>query len=73
MPLNEYGDAVNDDFVPESPVLRGETQVPDRADDPHRQYQLDELPHRERVTRGVAGDEPDPGYDPDADDLDVIP
>jgi hypothetical protein len=67
MPLNDYGHQVDEDWQPENPVLRGVTQVPDQM--PLAVDKLDELPHRERARRGLADEEPDPGYDPDADDL----
>jgi hypothetical protein len=67
MPTNEHGHQVDEDWEPENPVLRGQTQVPDQM--PLPVNRLDELPHRERVRRGLNDEEPDPGYDPDEDDV----
>lgn len=69
MPINEHGHQVDEGWTPGSPVLEGKTQVPDQIS--YLTHGLDELPHRERWQRGLADDLPDPGYDPDADDLDV--
>jgi hypothetical protein len=69
MPVNEYGHDVDEDWQPGNPVLRGETQIPD---EPAGVFgELDELPHRVRWRNGLTGEEPDPGYDPASDDLEV--
>ncbi len=70
MPTNEHGDDYDEDWVPESPVLRGEVRTPDKPiERDSRITKPDELPHRYRRDLGIDSDEPDPGYDPDDDDL----
>ncbi len=70
-PEDEFSPAT--DWTPEHPRLRGETQVPDVTNNDTKDYRLDELPHRERVAQGLDNDLPDDDYDPDEDDLEVIP
>jgi hypothetical protein len=69
MPLDEHGSEIDEDWEPDNPVLRGQTQVPDEM--PLVFDKLDELPYRKRVSLGLHHDEPDPTYDPERDDLTV--
>lgn len=71
MPHNEHGHEVDEDWTPGNPVLEGRTQSPDQAPGPERNYLLDELPHRERWKHGLTDEQPDPGYHPCDDDLEV--
>lgn len=66
---NDFGHEIDEDWVPESPVLRGEVRTPDEVILAPLSAPLDELPHRVRRANGLAGETPDPGYDPDRDDL----
>lgn len=68
MPVNEFGDEYDEDWAPESPILRGEVRTPDQPPPPGL-IQPDELPHRVRRDLGLATEEPDNGYDPEKDDL----
>ncbi len=74
MPTDEHGSEIDEDFTPESPILRGEARTPDQPiaytdDDPTAAIPGDELPHRYRRDLGIDNDDPDPGYDPSQDDL----
>lgn len=71
MPVNEHGDTIDEDWAPESPVLRGEVRTPD---EPLKEGgrligPADQLPHRVRRDLGIDDQKPDPGYDPEGDDL----
>ncbi len=70
---NEHGDEVDDDWEPGNDALKGADPgtllaVPQHEKPP--QDRTDELSHRARVALGLDNNDPDPGYDPDADDLD---
>lgn len=71
MPTDEHGNDYDEDWSPESPVLRGEVRVPDEP--AHTDGKVlgkpDELPHRFRRQLGIDDENPDPGYDPEGDDL----
>jgi hypothetical protein len=71
MPVDEHRNDYDEDWAPESPILRGEVRVPDDPviDGNRIIGPPDQLPHRIRRELGIDDDEPDPGYDPDADDL----
>lgn len=68
---DRHGNPFTHGWVPGNPVLRGETRTPDDTVlvEPGQPVHRDTLSHRDRVAQGLAGDTPDPGYDPDADDL----
>lgn len=70
-PEDGYGDPGDGDggwdWAPGNPVLRGETRTPDQM--PLAVAELDEIPHRRRAALGLGTPDPDPGYDPAADDL----
>lgn len=68
MPVDEHGNEYDEEWKPDSPVLRGEVRTPDRAPD-GGDVQPDELPHRVRREQGLDTPDPDPGYDPTWDDL----
>ncbi len=72
MPTDEHGNDYDEDWAPESSVLRGEVRVPDLPIGVEGHKILgppDQLPHRLRRELGIDDEDPDPGYDPDGDDL----
>lgn len=66
---DEHGVVIDEDWAPESPILRGEVRTPDEIIPATLDSPLDELPHRVRRRNGLATEDPDPGYDPADDDL----
>jgi len=68
---DEHGNDIDEDWVPENPTLRGETRTPDQPTTAGNKVlgAPDELPHRVRRDLGLDNEDPDPGYDPDDDDL----
>lgn len=69
MATDEHGSDIDEEFVPDNPTLRGETRTPDAIIPAPDDAPLDELPHRVRRANNLDDEEPDPGYDPDEDDL----